>query len=146
MILGAKPVVIAHTKSQTILWRHGQAFLVFDGRLDPPPIVPSGWLDPDKQALAFSLANTGLPGQTPSLIWLVVAQPDVFPAWSLDSSQMILMQNTTLFADLHLLSRGDGEAGALTPIGTGCSSGCAGNVDPLPPLTKPRYCWHYKTC
>ena len=30
MILAGKPVVIAETQSQTILWRDGQAFLVFD--------------------------------------------------------------------------------------------------------------------
>ncbi len=132
MVLGGKPIVIAETPSQTILWRDGEAFLVFDGRLDPAPIVPSGWLDPKKQALAFSLANTGIPGQFALLDLDSCAsagcdwKPLVgLPVWSPDSSQMIVMQNTTLFGDPHvsdlqsLLSRGDGEGETLTPISTG---------------------------
>jgi hypothetical protein len=132
MVLGGKPIVIAETPSQTILWRDGEAFLVFDGKLDPAPVLPSGWLDPEKQALAFSLANTGIPGQfafidlascgSAGCDWKQLVG---LPVWSPDSSKMIVMQNTTLFGEPNvidiqsLLSLGDGEGGALTPIGTG---------------------------
>ena len=132
MIFGGKPAVIAETQSQTLLWFDGEAFLVFDGRLDPGPVVPAGWLDPAKQALAFSLANTSIPGAFALLDlgscgsagcdWKPLVG---LPVWSPDSSQMIVMQNTTLFPDpdvidiQSLLSRGDGEGQSLKRIGTG---------------------------
>jgi len=128
-----KPVVIAETQSKTILWHDGEAFSVFDGMLDPAPILPFGWVDPGKRRLAFSLGNTGLPGMF-TLLDIdscdssgCDAKPLVgLPVWSPDSSQMIVMQNTTLFPDSivtteSFLSRGNREGQSLTPIGTGFS-------------------------
>ena len=128
-----KPVVIGETQSKTILWHEGEAFSEFDGMLDPAPVLPFGWVDPGKRRLAFSLGNTGLPGMF-TLLDIdscdssgCDAKPLVgLPVWSPDSSQMIVMQNTTLFPDSivtteSFLSRGNREGQSLTPIGTGFS-------------------------
>lgn len=135
--LGGKPLVVAETRAQTLLWFEGDTFLVFDGRLDPAPVVRFVGLDPEKKALAFSLRNTGIPGPF-ALLDLDSCGPDGcdwkrphgFPVWSPDGSHTILSRNTAMFPappdpdeadDRPLLSRGDGEGQLLKKIGPGSS-------------------------